>query len=284
MADAITKFMAAGYAAPQLFCLSSAIVIGLSVLADRHGSQRRGLLTRCPGAMALRSVATVLAAVSFYQAFRYLAFAEVFLFIGLMPILSGVMSGLILGEHVRSAAWAALAAGFVGVLCLFPAGGAAMGIGHLFALVAVIFGTLSMVLARYIGRIETNSLAQVFYPNLAIFVITGAALPFVWQVMSLRDLGWVIAYAGLLFCARWLLVVALRLLAAHAVTPLMNLQFVWMVALGAFVFGETPSAGTYLGVAIVMGSGLFLVWDQVTPKAVVRHVPSLVSRSLRTER
>ena len=125
-----------------------------------------------------------------------------------------------------------------------------------------------MVMARFIGRHEVNALAQVFYPNTAIFVVMAMALPFVWTPMPLADLGWVAAYAVLLFLARWLLVVALRLLAAYAVTPLMNLQFVWMVLLGAVFFGEYPTANMALGVAIVIGSGLYLVWDQFAPKPV----------------
>lgn len=284
-ADAITKLIADGYAAPQLFCLSGLIVVAFSVLADRHPSQRRGLRTSCPRAMSVRAGATVIAAISFFYAFRYLPFAEVFLFIGLMPILSGLMSGLILREHVRPAAWAALGAGFVGVLCLFPTGWGSVAIGHGFALAAAVFGTLSMVMARLIGRHETNSLAQVFYPNLAIFAVMGLALPFVWQPMPLADLGLVVAYAALLFGARWLLVVALRLLAAYAVTPLMNLQFVWMVVLGAVFFGEFPAPGTYLGVAIVIGSGLFLVWDQFAPTSQRGLLPanSLFVRKFKTD-
>ena len=264
-ADAITKLIAGGYAAPQLFCLSGLIVVTLSLLADRHPSQRRGLKTTCPRAMSLRAGATVLAAVSFFYAFRFLPFAEVFLFIGLMPLLAGLMSGLVLREHVSVSAWMALAAGFIGILCLFPGGLGDISVGHLFALGAAVFGTFSMIMARYIGRHETNALAQVFYPNLAIFAVMAVVLPFVWRPMPLGDLVWVAAYAVLLFGARWLLVVALRLLAAYAVTPLMNLQFVWMVILGAVFFGEFPASGTFLGVTIVIGSGMFLVWDQFTP-------------------
>lgn len=275
-ADAITKLIAGGYGAPQLYALSGLIVIGLSVAADRHPSQRRGLATCCPRAMALRSAATVVAAVSFFYAFRLLPLAEVFLFIGLMPILAGLMSGPILGEHLRPAGWAALAAGFVGVLCLFPSGLHAVSAGHLWAVAAALSGTFSMVMARFIGRHESNALAQVFYPNLAIFAVMAAVLPFVWKPMPLADLGWVAAYAGLLFAARWLLVVALRWLAAFAVTPLINLQFVWMVVLGVVFFGEYPTPGTWLGVAIVIGTGLFLVWDQFAPsgrRPVLRLAP-----------
>ena len=276
-ADAITKLIAGGYGAPQLFALSGAIVVGLSLLADRHPSQRRGMKTCAPRAMAVRSGATVLACLSFFQAFRYLPFAEVFLFIGLMPILAGLMSGLILREHVRPAAWVALAAGFIGVLCLFPDGLAAVSPGHLWALSAAVFGTLSMVMARYIGRFENNALAQVLYPNMAIFATMAMALPFVWKPMPLGDLIWVAVYAALLFAARWVLVVALRMLAAYAVTPLMNLQFVWMVGLGAVFFGEYPASGTYLGVGIVIGTGLYLVWDQFAPKSARLAWPRWIS-------
>ena len=243
-ADGITKLIAGGYAAPQLYSLSGLIVMALCLAADRHRTQRRGLSTTCPRAMAVRSGATVLAAVSFFYAFRFLPFADVFLFIALMPILAAVLSGVILKERASTGAWAALGAGFIGVFCLFPAGLASMSAGHAFSLAAVFFGTLSMVMARYIGQREDNALAQVFYPNAAIFVAMALALPFVWQPMPLADLGWV---------------------AAYVVTPLMNLQFVWMVLIGAMFFGELPGATTYLGAAIVIASGVFLVWDQFAP-------------------
>ncbi|MEX0286456.1 MAG: DMT family transporter [Paracoccaceae bacterium] len=264
-ADAITKLIAGGYAAPQLYAFSGAIVVALSLLADRHASQQRGIRTGHPGAMALRSAATVLAAVAFFQAFRLLPFAQVFLFIGLMPLLAGLMSGPILGEHVRPAAWVALAIGFVGVAFLFPAGLASVSAGHIWALLAAVTGTFSMVLARYIGRRENNALAQVFYPNLALCLSMALVLPFVWKPMPVADFIWVAAYAALLFLARWVSVEALRRLTAYTVTPLMNLQFVWMVILGALAFGEYPAVSTYIGVAVVIGSGAFLVWDQLRP-------------------
>lgn len=227
-----------------------------------------------PGAMALRAGATVIAALCFYSAFRLLPFAEVFLFIGLMPILAGLMSGPILGEHVRPSAWFALVAGAVGVACLFPQGISGIGGGHLWALGAAVAGTFSMVMARRLSGLGTGALAQVFYPNLALGGLMLVALPFVWRPMGAGDAGLVLAYAGLLFAARWVLVVALRLLPAFAVTPLMNLQFVWMVAIGALAFGEWPHAGTWMGVAIVVASGAYLLWDQMSPRTP-RALPRL---------
>ena len=83
-ADGITKLVAGSYAAPQLFALSSGLVILLSLGAARKSGE--GLRVRSRGAMALRSVLTVLAAIGFFQAFRLLPFADVFLFIALVPL------------------------------------------------------------------------------------------------------------------------------------------------------------------------------------------------------
>ncbi|OWU82322.1 membrane protein [Oceanicola sp. 22II-s10i] len=264
-ADAITKFLAGGYAAPQLYAVSGLLVVAMSLAADRaRGPDRRqGMRTGVPRAMALRSVMTVISVTCYFYAFRLLPFAEVFVFIGMVPIFAGLLSGPILREHVRPTAWMALGAGFVGVLCLFPEGLANIQSGHAVALAASLSGTLSMVISRYIGQRESNTLAQVLYPNLTLAVVMACALPFVWKPMPLTDLGWAVAYAGLLFLGRWLLVVALARLAAYVVTPLMNLQFVWMVALGAVVFGETVSLHLILGTAVVIASGIYLVYDRI---------------------
>ncbi|MHA6344814.1 DMT family transporter [Roseivivax sp. CAU 1761] len=259
-ADGITKRIAGAYEAPQLFALSAAIVVALCWLGAQ--ATQRGtasLATSCRGAMAARAALTVVAAAGFFMAFRLLPFADVFLFIALMPVIAALLSGPVLGERVRPAAWTALALGSAGVLCLLPAGPGTASAGHFWAALGAVSGTGSMVASRWIGRRERASLAQVFWPNLAILAVMGAALPWVWRPMPGADWGWVAAYAVLLFAARWLVVEALRLLPAWLATPLMNLQFVWMVAIGALAFGEWPDAGTWTGVALVIASGLWLV-------------------------
>ncbi|KZY31164.1 hypothetical protein A3731_24100 [Roseovarius sp. HI0049] len=273
-ADAITKLFATSYAAPQLFALSGGIVALLALVSNRKGGQWRGVRTACPWAMGVRAAATVLGSIAFFYAFRLLPFAEVFLFIALIPLVAALMSGPVLGEPVRPQVWAALVVGSVGVMCLFPGGLSSVGLGHLVALAAVVLGTVSMVASRYIGQRDDNILSQVFYPNLALMAVMACALPFVFQPMGLADLGWAIAYAVFLFGARWVLVAALRMLPAYVVTPLMNLQFLWMVAIGFVAFGETPWMGVFVGAAIVIAAGSWLVWDQTRPRQETRIVPA----------
>lgn len=265
MADAITKQLAAIYQAPQMYVIAGVVVVFLCLMSSGLSSWRGGgthnLSTNCPRAMAIRAGATILATLCFFFAFKRLPFAQVFLFIGLMPLFAALLAGPVLKDCVSPGAWTALVAGFLGVLCLFPQGISEIGFGHLIALAAAFFGTVSIVVSRYIGRFDTQSLPQVYYPNLALLIVMAIALPFVWQPMAFTDLVWASVYGAVLFLARLVLVVALRDIAAHAATSLMKLQFVWMVFIGAFVFGEWPPVSTFLGAAIVIASGLFLVYE-----------------------
>ena len=265
--DAVVKSLSTSYAAPQIFVISGAVVTLLCLMFNAFGAASSGgLSTRCPRAMALRSLATVLASIGYFFAFRLLPFAEVFLFFGITPVLAALMSVKILHERPGATASAALVAGFVGILFLFPTGISSVSLGHAAALVATVTGALSMVLSRYIARHETNALAQVFYPNLAILIVMGLALPASWAPMGYGDALWVVVYGAFLFFGRWLLVAALRLLPAYAVTSLIKVQFVWMVVIGALFFDEWPTLNVYVGAAIVVGSGLLLVFGDRLPK------------------
>ncbi|MGY3436962.1 MULTISPECIES: DMT family transporter [unclassified Marinovum] len=264
--DAITKYLAVSYKAPQLLCIVAFLIAAMSLGSARMRQQKVSLRTTCPKVMALRAVLTVLATLMFFNALATLAFAQVFLFIALVPLLSALMSGPILGEHVRPSAWVALGCGFLGVLWMVDIDLNAIAPGHIYAFIGSVSGTASIVMARYIGRHENNSLAQVFYPQAAVFLSMVLLAPFGWQPMSLFDACMAVACAVVLFSARLLLVIALRHLTAYAVTPLMNLQFVWMVVIGLVVFNEVPAATTIIGAFIVMFSGAYLVFDQAQAK------------------
>lgn len=272
-ADGITKMIAGGYEAPQLFVLSSLIVVGLTVCYGRVSGEASFRL-RSKRAMAVRSGLTVFASIAFFMAFRLLPFADVFLFIGLIPLIAAALSGPVLGEAPRPLAWAALSLGGAGMVFLMPGGLSGMQAGHVWALIAAVTGTGSMLAARVIAKVERAPLAQVFWPNIALLAVMGVWLPFVWQPMGLTDLGWVAAYAMAIFAARYVVAEALRLLPAYVATPLMNLQFVWMVAIGLFAFGEVPTIGTVLGVTLVIVSGLWLVLDERLARSRAAVLPA----------
>jgi S-adenosylmethionine uptake transporter len=269
--DAITKRIAGDYEAPQLFAMSGFLVVLFTVASAflHRGQGPRGfalLRTPMPGAMALRALFTVLASIGFFYAFRLLPLADVFFFMAMMPLVAAFLSGPLLGEPVRPISWVALSVGICGVLFILPDGPHHFLEGHLWAIFAGFTGTLSILLSRKISQVERCDLAQVFYPNFALFAVMAVALPFYWVPISLHDLLWVIAYAAILFVGRSLIVVAMRLVPAVVAMPMLNIQFVWMVLIGYLAFQETPSSATFLGVGLVILSGIALVLDEHLPE------------------
>ena len=271
-ADGITKFIASQFAPAQLYAFSGLLVAGMSVLVGLFPGQVAPLRTHHPWAMVGRSGATVLATVASFYALRHLPLADVFLFVALMPVFSAILAGPILGEQLGVLSWISVIAGVMGVLFLLPQWSGTYGWGALAALSSALLGTVSLTLARLISKRDSNVLAQVFYPNLALGLSMSFCLPFVWQPMTLMDFGLVAGYGVLLFCARWLLVLALAILPTYAVMPLLNLQFVWMVVLGAVVFGEWPKLSIYFGIALAAGASAMILRDHLRLQQGIRPV------------
>lgn len=284
LADGLVKDLSARLQAPQVFFLSGAVMAGLSLLAAQTG---RGmgvvaqgcLRTQRPGLLALRSLATVLAAWGFFYAVAQIRLAEVFLFIGLMPLMSAFLSRALLGEAVGPAAWIGMAIGLAGLMMLFPGGVSDFTPGHLAGLIGAGAGTLSLVLSRLMARYEANALVQVFYPNLALALSALIVLPAFWQPMALADLGLVLGYSGLLFLARWGMVLVMRRLTAPVALPLMNVQFVWMVIVGLVFFGERPGALTLTGAALVMLAGVVAISQQARVNRLAARAAAAPSAS-----
>ncbi|WP_299424620.1 DMT family transporter [uncultured Shimia sp.] len=268
-ADVLIKVIAQSYPAAQLFGVSCMVVVMLSLVSvsvKAHGNILRvsaHLRTRYSGFMVLRCGLGLLGAFGFYHGFRLLPLAEMFLFIGMIPLGVAVLSGPVLHEPVRATAWAALAVGSLGVACLFVDGGSVLGSGHAAAVAGCVTSALSMVLARWMTQREGGCLAQVFWPNLAAGLVMLAILPFVAVPMPISDVLWACLYGAVMFVARWLCMVALTLLPAYVATPLMNIQFVWAVFVGSAVFGESISGPVVLGGTLVVVGGLVLVADMV---------------------
>jgi len=262
--DAAAKYISSDFAAPQLFALSGGLVALFSFVGAARKGNLSDLKTAHPIAVAVRSVMTLVSAVLFFYAMRELTLAEIFIFVGLMPIMAALLTPVVLNERVDGKAWIALIFGFGGVLFLFPSGIVGLSFGHALAFAACFTGVISMVMARYVGKSENKPLALLFYPHALMFAVMAIALPFVFKPMSGFEFSIAVLYSTLLFIGRFILVRALALAPTHIVMPIMNVQFVWMVGFGSIFFAETTTPNVLVGATIVIASCMFLVRQAVT--------------------
>lgn len=232
----------------------------------------RALLPRRWGLVVLRAALTATGSLLAWRAFGLLPLADGYGILFAAPMLVTGLSAVLLGEEVGWRRCAAAAVGFVGVLIMIRPDFATLGLGHALAALAALTGALGLITLRKIGTSETSAsiLLVVF---VTLMLTTAPMLPATFVVPTWGELG-LMALAGLLMgCGQAGLVLATREAPAVVVAPFQYTQMIWGILFGALLFGDRPAPVLFVGMALVVGSGLYTLWRET----VRRKVPSLGS-------
>ncbi|WP_179381364.1 DMT family transporter [Jannaschia marina] len=259
--DIAVKMLGGGYAVFQIVFFSVLLTFPLVVFMLLRDSEVGTLIPRHPWWTALRTVAAVTTGFCAFYAFSVLPLAQVYAMIFASPLLITLLAIPVLGEKVGLHRGGACVAGLVGVLVVLRPGAVELGPGHVAALVAAFTGALASVIVRKIGR-EERAAVLMLYPMVANFAIMGTLLPFVYKPMPLPDLGLWAMMAALAFLAGLALIQAYRRADAVLVAPMQYSQIIWAALFGWLFFDETIQPMTALGAAIIIASGLYIVFRE----------------------
>ena len=185
------------------------------------------------------------------------------------PLFATLFAALWLKEKVGLARACALAAGFLGVLLVAAPGAASFRLGALFALGnAVLFGSVT---AAVRGMTVTESAETLtMYQMVLLLAFFAVAMPLFGMTWP-SGLGLAAMLAnGLLngFGQYWW-TRALSLAPPAAVGPFYYFSLVWALGLGFLFWGDIPTLPLLAGSAIVVGSGLFLLWHESSKKPLI---------------
>jgi drug/metabolite transporter (DMT)-like permease len=178
------------------------------------------------------------------------------------PLFATLFAALWLKEKVGLARGCALIAGFLGVLLVAAPGADSFRVGALFALGnAVLFGSVT---AAVRGMTVTES-AETLTMHQMVFltVFFTAALPlfgFAWPTRF--DLTALLVNGLLNGLGQYWWTRSLSLAPPAAVGPFYYFSLVWAIGFGFLLWGELPTPELLAGSAVVVGSGLFLIWHE----------------------
>ncbi|MDF1585726.1 DMT family transporter [Marinimicrococcus flavescens] len=267
-ADALIKGSSAAYSVFQiatvmsLFAMLPVVVLGLA-----QGGVR-GLLPNRWGLVLLRGVLTATGSICAWLAFSMLPLADGYAILFAAPMLVTVLSALILREEVGWRRWLATGIGFAGVMVMVRPDFATLELGHGLALAGASCGALSFVVLKRIGTRERS--APVLF--ILFLSILAASLPMTVRDFVMPDLTGLLAMAvaGLLMgMGQTGLVLATRSAPAVVVAPFQYSQMIWAVLFGALLFGDRPTPMLFAGMAVVVGSGLFILWRETVRRTIV---------------
>jgi drug/metabolite transporter (DMT)-like permease len=222
-----------------------------------------GLLrTRSPKLQVTRSVLLVGSTALNFLALRWLQLDEALSIIFTFPFIVAIISGPLLGEWIGWRRWSAIGFGFAGVLLITRPGLGGMHPAALLSLAATICYGFYAVITRIVSRVDSNQ-TSLFYANCIGALVMLPLIPFVWQPPA----NWVIAsmltMTGVFgSTGHYFLIAAHKLAPASVLSPFIYTQLIWVVIFGYLVFDHVPNGWTIAGAAMVIGSGLYLLYRE----------------------
>ena len=233
----------------------------LALSARQAGGLRRVAHTRMPVLQVLRGLLLVAEIYVMIIAFVHLGLIESHAVFTSYPLIVTALSGPILGERVGWRRWAAIAAGFTGVLVILRPGGGVFSPLALIPLAAAAMFAVYGLLTRYVARSDPSA-TSFFWTGIAGAAVATLVGMWFWQPMLAPDWGWmgVLCVTGAL--GHWLLIRCYEVAEASAVQPFAYFQLAFAAAIGAGVFGETLRPNVALGAAIVISAGIFTLWRE----------------------
>lgn len=262
VSSAVSKWQVADYSFDEVLffralgslALIAAIILprtGLTVFWTRHLTDH-----------AARSVTQAIAQSCIVIAFGLMPLGGAIAINFSAPLFATLFAALWLKERVGAARGAALIVGFCGVLLVAAPGADSFRIGALFALVnAVLYGSVTAAVRGMTKTESAETLTIYQMVFLALFFTLGLPLfGFVWPRWS--DLAMLLLNGVINAVGQYWWTRALSLAPPAAVGPFYYFSLVWALLLGFAVWGDVPTLPLLAGSAVVVGSGLALLWHE----------------------
>jgi len=207
----------------------------------------------------LRGVLGVAMMATFVFAVARLPLSTTYSIFFVAPLLITALSVPFLGEKVGPRRWTAIVVGLVGVIVLLrPTGEGMASVAALAVLVAAVMYAISAITVRILARTDSTQSMMVW---LMVMIALGAgALAWPEWVAIRREDFWLIAAIGVAGAlGQYAITEAFRMGEASAIAPLEYTALVWGVLFDLTFWGVLPDAITWLGAAIIVVSGLYLI-------------------------
>jgi drug/metabolite transporter (DMT)-like permease len=260
--DASAKFLNAHMDSVQVVWARYMSAFVLALIMSNPVARPRIMRTGRPLLQLSRSTLLLVSTMLNFIALRYLQLDQAVAIIFCTPFIVAALGGPILGEWIGWRRWTAIMVGFCGVLLVARPGAGGIHPAALLVVGSAICYATYVILTRILARTDRDETTN-FYSNLVGAAAISVAVPFVWTPQSDPKVIVLMCAMGLFSgFGHYLLIRAHRLVPAAVLAPFIYSEIVWMIALGFLVFGDVPNRWTLAGVAVVVASGLYLLYRE----------------------
>lgn len=215
----------------------------------------------------LRGLILTIGMISFVYALKSMPIADAIAIFFVEPAILTLMSAIFLREHIGWKKITACATGFAGSLLVIQPSFSEFGLISLLPVVTAVTVATFILITRALAHLEDpwsmqfqSSFWAIIVSSVILFAGEGSGsdiidpvMPDIRALVLMACVGMAAALAGI-FGAY-----AYRAAPASVLAPLQYLEIVSAAILAYFVFGDFPDALKWLGIAIIVASGVFII-------------------------
>ena len=257
--DALVKYVSQGMPAAQLIFLRG-VMATLLVLAVAHALGATPRL-RDTGSrwVVLRASVDACGSLLYLGAMFHLPLANATAINLASPLFMVVFAVLFLHEKVGPARWAAIGAGFIGVLLVIQPSSDGFNAYALIALIGTLGHAVRDLLTRRVPR-DVPVLLITLATTISVMLLAGVVSLFQgWRPFGWFELGLLAVASVFLAAAYHLIITAMREGEMSLIAPFRYSGLLFALMIGYVVWGDVPNLLSWCGIALLICSGVYML-------------------------
>ena len=210
-----------------------------------------------PKLQLIRGLILLTANVCFFYSISIITLAKALTLAFIAPLIVTAFSPIFLGEKVGFRRWSAVIIGFIGSMVVIRPGFVEINLASLAALGTGVMYGFYLIITRKLSSSD-NPLLTLLLTGVVGAIIISFVMPFVWIKPTLNQWS-MMAAIGIFACVGHLFIIlSLKYADASKLAPFSYFEIVTNIIIGYYFFSDFPDKWTFLGLFIIILSGIYI--------------------------
>ena len=210
-----------------------------------------------PKLQLIRGLILLTANVCFFYSISIISLAKALTLAFIAPLIVTAFSPIFLGEKVGFRRWSAVIIGFIGSMVVIRPGFVEINLASLAALGTGVMYGFYLIITRKLSSSD-NPLLTLLLTGVVGAIIISFVMPFVWIKPTLNQWS-MMAAIGIFACVGHLFIIlSLKYADASKLAPFSYFEIVTNIIIGYYFFSDFPDEWTFLGLFIIILSGIYI--------------------------